>query len=97
MNYNKWNKSELIERISYLESELNRRWNEEQYLSFIYDSLDSTLNGVIITDLDGIIRYVNHSFLYIIKRIVIILLISKKELEVQSNSQAQKRKDRMVC
>ncbi|HOP64128.1 MAG TPA: PAS domain-containing sensor histidine kinase [Spirochaetota bacterium] len=65
MNYNRWNKSELIERIIYLESELNRKWNEEQYLSFIYDSLDSTLNGVIITDLDGIIRYVNHSFLYI--------------------------------
>ncbi|HOP28058.1 MAG TPA: PAS domain-containing sensor histidine kinase [Spirochaetota bacterium] len=63
MNYNRYRKKELIERISYLENELNRKWSEEHYISLIYDSLDSTLNGVAITDLHGIIRYVNPSFL----------------------------------
>jgi two-component system NarL family sensor kinase len=63
MDYKENNRDELILKIKGLEDELDRRWYEEQHLSFIYDALDSTLNGVAITDLDGIIRYVNPSFL----------------------------------
>lgn len=63
MNYSRYRKNELIERISFLENELSRKWSEEHYISLIYNSLDSTLNGVAITDLQGIIRYVNPSFL----------------------------------
>ena len=63
MDYSSSNRDQLISRIKGLEEELDRKWYEEQHLSFIYDALDSTLNGVAITDLDGIIRYVNPSFL----------------------------------
>ncbi len=63
MNYSGFNKKELIERVIFLENELNRKWSDEHYISLIYDSLDSTLNGVAITDSKGIIRYVNPSFL----------------------------------
>jgi len=63
MDYTDLNREKLIQRIKSLEDELNRKWYEEQHLSFINDALDSTLNGVAITDLEGIIRYVNPSFL----------------------------------
>lgn len=63
MDYRENSREQLISRIKGLEEELDRKWYEEQHLSFIYDALDSTLNGVAITDLEGIIRYVNPSFL----------------------------------
>lgn len=63
MDYSRYMKKDLLERIGFLESELNRKWGDEHYISLIYDSLDSTLNGVAITDMKGIIRYINPSFL----------------------------------
>lgn len=63
MDYTGYSKEKLIQRIKGLEDELDRKWYEEQHLSFINDALDSTLNGVAITDLEGVIRYVNQSFL----------------------------------
>ncbi len=64
MSIEEMSREQLVERIAALEQELTTRWHEEEGFALIYDALDSTLNGVAITDLQGVIRYANPSFLY---------------------------------
>ena len=57
--------SELTKRVKQLEAsedEFNRLKNA---LSIVYDAIDSTVGGIIITNIQGIIVYVNPSFLRI--------------------------------
>lgn len=48
-----------------LEKEALDRKRAEEELSIVYDALDSSAGGVIITDLDGKITYANPAFLRI--------------------------------
>ena len=51
-----------VQKLEASEIEFSRLKNA---LSIVYDAIDSTVGGVIITNLEGTISYVNHSFLRI--------------------------------
>ena len=54
---------ELEERVEALEKEVTESRRIKQELSVIYDALNSSMSGVIITNLDARIKYVNAAFL----------------------------------
>ena len=58
---------ELEKRLKDLDKESIARKRTEEELSVVYDALNSSVNGVIITSLEGIIKYVNPAFLKIFK------------------------------
>jgi len=60
---NRWTHKELQERIKELENEVIRLKRVEEDLSVVYDALNSSVNGVIITNLGGEATYVNAAFL----------------------------------
>jgi PAS domain S-box-containing protein len=53
----------LRRRISQIEQWEAKRKKTEEELSIVYDALNSSVSGVIITNLEGIIKYVNPAFL----------------------------------
>jgi PAS domain S-box-containing protein len=54
---------ELEQRVRTLEKEVAEFSRTKEELSVVYDALNSSVSGVIITNLDGQIRYVNSAFL----------------------------------
>ncbi len=54
---------QLEQRVKALEKEVAEASRTKQELSVIYDALNSSMSGVIITNLDGRITYVNAAFL----------------------------------
>jgi len=54
---------ELEQRVKALEKEVAEFSRTKEELSVAYDALNSSVSGVIITNLDGQIRYVNSAFL----------------------------------
>jgi len=60
---NRWTHKELQERVKELENEVIRLRRVEEDLSVVYDALNSSVNGVIITNLGGEATYVNAAFL----------------------------------
>ena len=54
---------ELEERVEALEKEVAESRRTKQELSVVYDALNSSMSGVIITNLEGRITYVNAAFL----------------------------------
>lgn len=60
---NRWTHKELQERVKELENEVIRLRRVEEELSVVYDALNSSVNGVIITNFGGEATYVNAAFL----------------------------------
>ena len=56
---------ELRQRISRMETSETERKKVEEELSVVYDALNSSVSGIIITNLEGRIQYVNPAFLRI--------------------------------
>ncbi|MBN1842523.1 MAG: PAS domain S-box protein [Deltaproteobacteria bacterium] len=54
---------ELEQKVRTLEKEVAEFSRTKEELSVVYDALNSSVSGVIITNLDGQIRYVNSAFL----------------------------------
>lgn len=57
--------SELRHRIGELEAPKSEPNSLKEALSIIYDAIDSTVGGIVITNLEGRITYVNPAFLRI--------------------------------
>ena len=57
--------SELRQRISELEASKSELKSLKEALSIVYDAIDSTVGGIVITNLEGRITYVNPAFLRI--------------------------------
>ena len=57
--------SDLRKKVQKLEASEIEFSRLKSALSIVYDAIDSTVGGVIITNLEGTISYVNHSFLRI--------------------------------
>ena len=57
--------SELRQRISELEASKSELNSLKEALSIVYDAIDSTVGGIVITNLEGRITYVNPAFLRI--------------------------------
>ena len=54
---------ELEQRVEALEKEVAESRRTKHELSVVHDALNSSMSGVIITNLDGRITYVNAAFL----------------------------------
>ena len=57
--------SELRHRINQLEASESELNSLKEALSIVYDAIDSTVGGIVITNLEGRITYVNPAFLRI--------------------------------